>query len=136
MNLLFNSDIVKLQLKVNVRRHRRPNFVIFIVWSTLIVGEWVQVDWSRKSCIEPAEIPSFVFQVLFNDGERRVIPRFYFLISDVNQGNKDVGWVQYFLFLSQGWTDSQQIFHELLKIENMLWKCGLEFCGICSCRMI
>ena len=41
MNLLFNSDIVKLQLKVNVRRDRRPNFVIFVVWSTLIVGEWV-----------------------------------------------------------------------------------------------
>ena len=31
--LLFNSDILNLQLKANVGGHRRPSFVIFINWS-------------------------------------------------------------------------------------------------------
>ena len=38
MDLLFNSDIVNLLLKTNMGRDRRPNFVIFVVWSALIVG--------------------------------------------------------------------------------------------------
>ena len=53
--------------------------------------------WSRKSCLGPAEIASFVFLVLFKDGEHKVSPRFHIFVSDVNQGNKEVGWVQDFL---------------------------------------
>ena len=52
------------------------------------------VTWSRKSCLGPAEMASLVFLVLFKDGGCRVNPRFYFFISDVNQGNKEAGWVQ------------------------------------------
>ena len=63
MDLLFNSDIVNLLLKTNMGRDRRPNFVIFVVWSALIVGRWVVVAWSRKSCLGPVEISSFVFLV-------------------------------------------------------------------------
>ena len=63
MDLLFNSDIVNLLLKTNMGRDRRPNFVIFVVWSARIVGRWVVVAWSRKSCLGPAEISSFVFLV-------------------------------------------------------------------------
>ena len=63
MDLLFNSDILNLLLKTNMGRDRRPNFVIFVVWSALIVGRWVVVAWSRKSCLGPAEISSFVFLI-------------------------------------------------------------------------
>ena len=45
MYLLFNCDIVNFLLKINGgkgnRRNRRHSFVIFVVWSTLIVSEWV-----------------------------------------------------------------------------------------------
>ena len=63
MDLLLNSDIVNLLLKTNMGRDRRPNFVIFVVWSALIVGRWVVVAWPRKSCLGPAEISSFAFLV-------------------------------------------------------------------------
>ena len=33
INLLFNYDILNFLLKANVGRLRRPNFVIFIIWS-------------------------------------------------------------------------------------------------------
>ena len=49
MDLLFNSDIVNLLLKGNGGSGRRPHFVIFVVWSALIVGGWVVVAWSRNS---------------------------------------------------------------------------------------
>ena len=38
MNLLFISDIVNLLLKTNSKRLKIPNFVIFVIWSTLIIG--------------------------------------------------------------------------------------------------
>ena len=38
--LLFNSDIVDFLFKINERRNRRPKFVIFVVWSALIVVGW------------------------------------------------------------------------------------------------
>ena len=64
-----------------------PNFVIFVVWSTLIAGGWVVVAWSRKSCLGPAEIASLVCLILFKDRGRRVSPRF---VSDnFNHGNED-----------------------------------------------
>ena len=80
MILLLNSDIVILLLKTDAVRDRRPNFVIFVVWSALIVGGWVVLIWSRKSCLGSslvcsrksclvlAEIASYVFLVLFKYG--------------------------------------------------------------------
>ena len=50
----------------------------------------------QKSCLELIEITSFVLLVLFKDGGRRVSPRFNIFVSDVNQCNKEVGWVQRF----------------------------------------
>ena len=41
------------------------------------------------------------YLVLFKDGRRKIIPRFH-LVSNVNQGNKRVGWVQDFLAWLQG----------------------------------
>ena len=58
MDLLFNSDIVNLLLKINGVRKRKPNFIIFIVWSALIVDRWLVVAWN--TCLGPAEISSFV----------------------------------------------------------------------------
>ena len=45
--------------------------------------------WSRNSCLGPTEIASFVFLVLFKDGEPSVSSRFHFFVSDVNQGNEE-----------------------------------------------
>ena len=47
--------------------------------------------------LRPAETTSFVFLVLLKDGGRRVSLRFYLFVFDVNQGNKEAGWVQVFL---------------------------------------
>ena len=60
MDLLFNSDIVNHLLKINGGRNRKPNFVIFVIWSALIVGRWLVVAWDRMSCLGPAEISSFM----------------------------------------------------------------------------
>ena len=49
------------------------------------------VVWSRKSCLEPAEITHFVFLVLFNDGGCRVSPRFHLFDLDFNQGIEVAG---------------------------------------------
>ena len=46
------------------------------------------VAWSRDYCLEPAEITSFVFLVLFKDGRPSVSPRFHLFVSNVNQGNE------------------------------------------------
>ena len=75
-------------------RLRRPNFVTFAVRSALIVGGWVVVAWSRRSCLGPVDIASFVFLVIFIDWGHRMSPKFHLLISNVNQGNKETGWVQ------------------------------------------
>ena len=72
-------------------RETRPDFVIFVVSSALIVGKWVVVAWSRKSWVELAEIISFVFQVLFKDGGCRVSPRFHLFVFNINQGKEEVG---------------------------------------------
>ena len=42
--LLFNSDVVNFLLKTNGGRDRKPNFVLFLGWSALIVGGWVSRD--------------------------------------------------------------------------------------------
>ena len=48
MKYLFNFDMVNLPLKINERRDRRPNCVIFVVWSALIVSDRVLVSWRKK----------------------------------------------------------------------------------------
>ena len=54
------------------------------------------VAWSRKYCL--GLLKSHVLcLVLFKDGGRRVSPIFHLFVSDVNQGNEEVGWVQDFL---------------------------------------
>ena len=63
MDMLFNSDAVNRLLKTNGGRDRRPNFVIFLVWSGLIFGGWMVVVWSRKFRLGLTEISSFVFLV-------------------------------------------------------------------------
>ena len=68
MHLLSDSDIVNLLLKTNGGRNRGPNLVIFVFCSTLIIGGCVLVAWSRKYCLGTAKIASFVFPVLFKDG--------------------------------------------------------------------
>ena len=83
--MLFNSDIADFLLKTNEGRNRRPNFVIFVVWSALIVVEWVLV-YSRKSYLRPV-----VFLDLFKDRVCRVGPRIHFLIFDVCQGHDKAG---------------------------------------------
>ena len=72
---LFDSNIVNLFLNINRGRNKRANFVIFVVWYTLIVGGSVSVEvlvaWSIKSCLGPAEIASFVSLVLFKNADAR-----------------------------------------------------------------
>ena len=52
-----------------MERDRRPNVVVFVVWSALIDNWWVVVAWGgRKYCLGLTEISSLVFLVLFKDG--------------------------------------------------------------------
>ena len=44
--------------------------------------------------------------VLFKGGGCRVSPRLHGIVSDVNQGNNGVGWVQDFPAWIQEWKDS------------------------------
>ena len=88
-SLFFNSDIKKILLETNGGIDRKPNFVIFLVWSAFIVGGWVVLAWSRDSCLGPAEIASLVFLVLFTDCGPSVNPRFHLFASDVNQVNEE-----------------------------------------------
>ena len=48
----------------------------------------VLVACSRKSCLGPAEIASFVSLVLFKNAGHEVSPRFHLFVSDFKQGNK------------------------------------------------
>ena len=89
--LLFNSDFVDFLLETKVGRHRRPNFVIFVVSGAYIIDWWVVVVSSRNFYLEPAEIASIVLLVLFKDGGLRVSPRFHLIVSNVNQGNEEAG---------------------------------------------
>ena len=85
-SLFFNSDIKNLLLKAN---GGETESLIFLFWSALVVGGWMVVAWSRNSCLGPAEIASFVFLILLEDGGRKVSPRFHLFVSDVNQGNEE-----------------------------------------------
>ena len=46
------------------------------------------------------------YLVLFKSGGHKMSPKFHLFVSDVNQGNEGVGWVQDFLAWPQGWKDS------------------------------
>ena len=47
--------------------------------------------WSRKSCLGPAEIASFVFLVLFKDGRHRPNSIVHLFVSDVNHEHEEAG---------------------------------------------
>ena len=49
------------------------------------------VVWSKKFYLGPVLILSSVFLVSLRDGGRRVSPRFYLFVCDVNQGNEVAG---------------------------------------------
>ena len=68
MDSFFYSDMVSSLLKTIGMRDRRFNFVIFLVWSALIVDKWLVVAWGEKSCFGMAEISSLMFLVLFKYG--------------------------------------------------------------------
>ena len=57
-------------LKTILRRDRKFNFVIFVVWSSLIVDRLLVVAWGEKSCFRLAEISSLMFLVFFKDGNQ------------------------------------------------------------------
>ena len=44
---------------MQLERDRRPNIVVLVVWSAVIVGGWMVVAFDRKSYLGPAEISSF-----------------------------------------------------------------------------
>ena len=46
------------------------------------------------------------YLVLFKDGGHKVSPKFHLFVSDANQGNEGLGWVQDFLAWLQGWKNS------------------------------
>ena len=45
------------------------------------------------------------YLVLFKGGGHKMSPRFHLFVSDVNQWNEEVRWVQDFLAWPQGWKD-------------------------------
>ena len=47
--------------------NRRVNFLLFVVWSALVVDRWLVVAWTEKSCFVLAEISSLMCLVLFKD---------------------------------------------------------------------
>ena len=47
-----------------------------------------------------------MYMVLFRGARHKMSPRFHLFISDVNQGNEGVGWVQDFLAWPPEWKDS------------------------------
>ena len=57
--------MVDLLLKNNGGGDKRPNFVIFVVWSALNVDGLVVVGWGRKSCLGLPEISSMRFVYCF-----------------------------------------------------------------------
>ena len=77
--MLLNVDIVNLLLKNNGGererggggKHRMSHF-IFVVWSALVVSEWVVAAWSRKAYLGSAKISSVVYLIKFKDRGCRV----------------------------------------------------------------
>ena len=104
---VFQFCYCELPLKNHCGNDRRPNFIIFLVWSALIAGGWVGGGGIEEKILFRAGWNSaFVCLVLFKDWGRRVSPRIYFFVSVVKQGNEEAGWVQDFLAWPQGWKGS------------------------------
>ena len=61
----------------------------------MLVG--VLVAWSRKYCLGPVDIASFVSLVLFKNAGRKVSARFHLFVSNVNQGNKTLSSRSFYL---------------------------------------
>ena len=63
--VVVSFDMVKLMWKKQWgrERDRAPHFVIFVVWSALVVGGWVVAAWGKKSYLGPAEISTTVYLV-------------------------------------------------------------------------
>ena len=85
--LLFNSDIVDFLFKTNRGRDRRPNFVVFVVWSVLLLVGGVE----QKVLLGAGYFPGIVQGLGLWVGSR-----FHLLVPDFYKGNEEVGWVQYF----------------------------------------
>ena len=71
------------------------------IWEGSEVGRWEGSEvgrWERwENEAERSEVPGFI-----KGGGHKICLRFHLLVSDVNQGNKGVGWVQDFLAWPQG----------------------------------
>ena len=82
--LLFNSDILNFLLKTNVGRHKRLNFVIFVVWSAwILVGGW-QLSGTES---------------LIQSRLNRICCDANLLCSWFYSRTGEAGWVQDFIFL-------------------------------------
>ena len=66
------------------------NYVVLLQGSEMSTGIHSRNLILIYNILGPAKIASFVFLALFEDGERRVSPRFHLFVFDVNQGNEEV----------------------------------------------
>ena len=61
MDLFFDSNMLNHLLKTNGRRDRRFKFVIFLVWSALIVNSWLVVNSLASAWLNLIfDVPGFV----------------------------------------------------------------------------
>ena len=61
MDLFFDSNMLNHLLKTNGRRDRRFKFVIFLVWSALIVNSWLAVNSLASGWLNSIfDVPGFV----------------------------------------------------------------------------
>ena len=61
MDLFFDSNMLNHSLKTNGRRDRRFKFVIFLVWSALIVNSWLVVNSLASGWLNLIfDVPGFV----------------------------------------------------------------------------
>ena len=75
-------------------------------WQGSEVAGWERKEGSEVARWENGEAERWEYLVLFKDGGHNMSPRFHLFVSDVNQGNEGMGWVQDFLAWLQGWKDS------------------------------
>ena len=64
------------------------------------------VRWKSGECGRMMRQKAGRYLVLLKDGGHKMSPKFHLYVSDVNQGNEGVGWVQYFLAWPQERNDS------------------------------
>ena len=64
------------------------------------------VTWQGEKGGRMVRQKSGSYLVLFKDRGHKISPRFHLFVSDVNQRNKGVRWVQDFLPWPQGWKNS------------------------------